>query len=79
MNPIENILQKFPLVILDGAMATELERHGCDLNDSLGRQPYLWKIRSLSNRYIRIILQRELTVLSPPVTRQLSKDLPDAV
>jgi len=35
MNPIENILQKFPLVILDGAMATELERHGCDLNDSL--------------------------------------------
>lgn len=35
MNPIENILQKFPLLILDGAMATELERHGCDLNDSL--------------------------------------------
>lgn len=35
MNPIENILQKFPLVILDGAMATELERQGCDLNDSL--------------------------------------------
>ncbi|MDR6998996.1 homocysteine S-methyltransferase [Neobacillus niacini] len=35
MNPIENILEKFPLVILDGAMATELERHGCDLNDSL--------------------------------------------
>lgn len=35
MNPIENILQQFPLIILDGAMATELERQGCDLNDSL--------------------------------------------
>ncbi len=35
MNPIERILQTYPLVILDGALATELERHGCDLNDSL--------------------------------------------
>lgn len=35
MNPIENILRKFPLMILDGAMSTELERYGCDLNDSL--------------------------------------------
>jgi len=34
-NPIENILQNFPLMILDGAMSTELERHDCDLNDSL--------------------------------------------
>ncbi|MCM3140962.1 homocysteine S-methyltransferase [Brevibacillus sp. MER 51] len=35
MNPIAMILQKFPMMILDGAMATELERHGCNLNDSL--------------------------------------------
>ncbi len=35
MNPIANILKDFPLMILDGAMATELERYGCDLNDSL--------------------------------------------
>lgn len=35
MNPIQYILQHFPLVILDGAMATELERKGADLNDSL--------------------------------------------
>ncbi len=35
MNPIEKMLQQHPLLILDGAMATELERHGCDLNDSL--------------------------------------------
>lgn len=35
MNPIDNILKDFPLMILDGALATELERRGCDINDSL--------------------------------------------
>ncbi|WP_455919352.1 homocysteine S-methyltransferase [Priestia megaterium] len=35
MNPIQQILHKFPVIVLDGAMATELERYGCDLNDSL--------------------------------------------
>lgn len=35
MNPIENILRDFPLIILDGALATELENRGCDINDSL--------------------------------------------
>ncbi|MGK7377213.1 homocysteine S-methyltransferase [Planococcus sp. 1R117A] len=35
MNPIEQILNSFPVVILDGAMATELENHGCNLNDRL--------------------------------------------
>ncbi len=35
MNPIEALLQKQPIAILDGAMATELEGRGCNLNDSL--------------------------------------------
>jgi len=35
MNPIQNILSKYPLMILDGAFATELEKRGCDLNNSL--------------------------------------------
>jgi homocysteine S-methyltransferase len=35
MNPIQNILNEFPLMILDGAFATELEKRGCDLNHSL--------------------------------------------
>ncbi|MCL4529613.1 MAG: homocysteine S-methyltransferase [Chloroflexi bacterium] len=35
MNPIETILQKYPAVILDGALATELERRGADLKDKL--------------------------------------------
>ncbi|SHO49913.1 homocysteine S-methyltransferase [Desulfopila aestuarii] len=35
MNPIQNILTQYPLIILDGAFATELERRGCDLNDAL--------------------------------------------
>lgn len=34
-NPIANILASQPLVVLDGALATELERRGCDLHDPL--------------------------------------------
>lgn len=35
MNPIEKILNDFKIMILDGAFATELESHGCDLHDEL--------------------------------------------
>ena len=35
MNPIQSRLQAHTPLILDGALATELERKGCDLNDSL--------------------------------------------
>ncbi len=35
MNPIAAILQAHPVVILDGALATELERRGADLHDAL--------------------------------------------
>lgn len=35
MNPINNILKDYPLIILDGALATELENRGCNINDSL--------------------------------------------
>jgi homocysteine S-methyltransferase len=35
MNPIQNILKQFPLMVIDGAFATELEKRGCDLNHSL--------------------------------------------
>jgi len=35
MNPIQNILDTYSLMILDGSFATELERRGCDLNDPL--------------------------------------------
>jgi homocysteine S-methyltransferase len=35
MNPIERILQTYPAVVLDGALATELERRGCNLKDAL--------------------------------------------
>ena len=34
-NPIEKILREHPVMILDGALATELEQHGCDLDDPL--------------------------------------------
>jgi homocysteine S-methyltransferase len=32
---IQRILDKYPLMVLDGALATELERRGCDLHDPL--------------------------------------------
>ncbi|GMX66668.1 homocysteine S-methyltransferase [Paenibacillus elgii] len=35
MNPIERILKDFPVIILDGALSTELERHGCNIDDPL--------------------------------------------
>ncbi len=35
MNPITSVLKHYPLLILDGALATELERKGCDLADPL--------------------------------------------
>ena len=40
-NPIEAILRSHATVILDGALATELESHGCDLDDPL------WSARTL--------------------------------
>jgi len=35
MNPIETILNQQPAVVIDGALATELERRGYDLKDDL--------------------------------------------
>jgi homocysteine S-methyltransferase len=35
MNPITSILDHYPALVMDGALATELERRGCDLKDDL--------------------------------------------
>jgi homocysteine S-methyltransferase len=35
MDPIESILKHYPVLVIDGALATELERRGCDLKDEL--------------------------------------------
>ena len=35
MNPVNSILDDYPVLVLDGALATELERRGCDLKDAL--------------------------------------------
>ena len=40
-NPIEHFLARQPLIVLDGALATELERRGADLNDPLWSAKYL--------------------------------------
>ncbi len=43
MNPITQILNEYPVMIIDGAMATELERMGCDLHDDLWSAKILWR------------------------------------
>lgn len=35
MNPLVPLLARYPVLVLDGALATELERRGCDLHDPL--------------------------------------------
>ena len=40
-HPFEDFLAAQPLVILDGALATELERRGADLRDPLWSAKYL--------------------------------------
>ena len=35
MNLITSILERYPALVIDGALATELERRGCDLHDEL--------------------------------------------
>ena len=35
MNPIASFLDRYPALVIDGALATELERRGCDLKDDL--------------------------------------------
>lgn len=35
MNPIASILDRYPVLVIDGALATELERRGFDLKDDL--------------------------------------------
>lgn len=34
-NPVTSILKQHPALVIDGALATELERRGCDLKDDL--------------------------------------------
>ncbi len=35
MNPVASILDRYPALVIDGALATELERRGCDLKHDL--------------------------------------------
>ena len=56
MNPITSILDRYPALVIDGALATELERRGCDLKDDLWSAKILLeqpeKIRQLHYDYL---------------------------
>jgi homocysteine S-methyltransferase len=57
MNPIATILQTRPIIVLDGALATELERRGADLRDPLWSAKILLEapelIRAVHLDYLR--------------------------
>ena len=44
MNPIESILSRYPLMVLDCALGTEIAKRGFDTNDSL------WSAKALYER-----------------------------
>ena len=56
-DPLAEILNKQGFVVLDGALATELERHGADLNDALWSAKILMEapglIRAVHADYLR--------------------------
>ncbi len=57
MNPIAAILEQQRFVVLDGALATELEARGCDLNDPIWSARMLFEqpelIRAVHQDYFR--------------------------
>ena len=61
MNRIEQFLQDHKVLILDGAMATELESKGLDLNDALWSAKCWQNSLMSSNRSITNTFRRELT------------------
>ena len=55
-NPVTTILNDYPALVIDGALATELERRGCDLKDDLWSAKILLDNLRSSNKCILIIL-----------------------
>ncbi len=78
MNPIQHILDTYPLIVLDGAMATELERKGCDLNDSLWSAKILLEEPNLIKQVHTDYFAQVPTVRSPPAISLRLRALPHA-
>ena len=70
MNPIQSRLQAHTPLILDGALATELERKGCDLNDSLWSAKILIEQPELIQQVHLDYFQQVLTVQQQPATKR---------
>jgi len=80
-NPLTAILEKQPFVVLDGAMATELEARGCNLADSLWSAKVLVEnpdlIRDVHlDYYIWTTAGRGRRWRSPPAIRPRLRGLP---
>ncbi len=75
-NPLTALLEKQPFVVLDGAMATELEARGCNLADSLWSAKVLMEnpelIREVHLDYYRAGAQVAITASYRPRLRVLA-------
>ena len=77
-NPLRALLDKQDILLLDGAMATELQARGCNLADSLWHQ-VLVETRSLSAKCILITTGRGRNARSLPAIRRRRRASPREV
>lgn len=75
-NPLTALLEKQPFVVLDGAMATELEARGCNLADSLWSAKVLMENPELIRDVHPTTTARVHRWRSPPAIRRHPQALP---
>jgi Homocysteine/selenocysteine methylase (S-methylmethionine-dependent) len=77
-NPLTALLENQPFVVLDGAMATELEARGCNLADSLWSAKVLMENPELIRDVHLDYTARGHRWRSPPAIRPRLRALPHA-
>jgi hypothetical protein len=80
MNPLASLLQHYPVLVADGALATQLERRGCDLRDPLWSGKVLIETPELIRQVDRDYFEAGQTLppgrvafLEPPLPRSEQK------
>ena len=74
-NTFDNVMNKVKTMIVDGAMATELETMGCDLNDELWSAKVLAEQPELIKKVHLSYLRPEQTVALQQAIRQQYPDI----
>ncbi len=77
-NPLTPLLSQQPFVVLDGALATELEARGCNLADSLWSAKVLMEQPELIYAVHLDYFRAGRSAPLPPATRRRQPVLPRA-